>query len=129
MLPGSARNLLVEVENEILEATPLNKMRRFHWPKARFPDQFPNDNLCDPIYNQEEETYRAFSDIPSHGVAADVNDEGGLATITWDELSGKICLASDKTDHIRVYDLVPLTDPRRRLAYDWRGDKLLINLH
>lgn len=129
MLPGSARNLLVEVENEILEATPLNTLRRFHWPEGRFPrPSFRNDNLCDPIYNRQEETYLAFSDIPSQGVAADVNGEGGLATITWDELSGKICLASDKTDQIRVYDLVPLIEPRRRLAYGWREDRVLINL-
>lgn len=129
MLPGSARNLLVEVENEILEATPLNTLRRFHWPEARFPrSSFRNDNLCDPIYNRQEETYLAFSDIPSHGVAADVNDEGGLATITWDELSGKICLASDMTDQIRVYDLVPLIEPRRRMAYGWREDRVLFNL-
>ena len=130
MLPGSARNLLVEVENEILEATPLNAMRRFHWPERRFPAHSRKEYLCsEPIYNRQEETYLAFSDIPSHGLAADVNEEGGLATITWDELSGKICLASDKTDQIRLYDLVPLIEPRRRLAYGWREDKVLANLY
>lgn len=122
MLPGSARNLLVEMENEILEATPLNTLRRFHWP--RFKPQFRNDNLHEPIYNRQKETHFAFTDIPSHGLAADVNGEGGLATITWDELSGKICLASDKTDQIRVYDFVPLIEPRRRLAYGWRKNRI-----
>ncbi|KAF8963901.1 hypothetical protein BDZ97DRAFT_1919431 [Flammula alnicola] len=120
-LPGSERTLLLEIDKGITEATPLNKMRRFLWPAERFPQRYPTRQICEPITEVGEECVLAFTDVGTSQVVGDeVNSEGGLAAITWDENSGKVCLAAENGDQIRVCDLAPVVEPHRRLAYKWR---------
>lgn len=120
-LPGAERTLLVEIDKGITEATPLNKLRRFQWAADRFPKLYPTSNICEPITEIEPDCVLAFTDIyASDDLGTRVTKKGGLSAITWDENSGRICLAAENLDHIRVCDLAPVVEPHMRLAYKWR---------
>lgn len=120
-LPGAERTLLVEIDKGITEATPLNKLRRFHWPEDRFPQRYPTAQICEPITEIEPDCVLAFTDVCASDVLGKrVTKGGGLSAIAWDENSGRICLAAENLDHIRVCDLAPVVEPHVRLAYKWR---------
>lgn len=122
-LPGSERTLLFEFVRSQTDAQPIVKMRRFFWPESRFPKQYPTKDVCYPVRdeNSDPESVFAFRDLTwSDCYAGQVNKEGGLAAITWDETSGRICLASEDADKIYIWDLAPVCEPHHRLAYGWR---------
>jgi len=122
-LPGSERTLLFEFKRGETDAQPIFKMRRFFWPESRFPKRYPTKDVCYPVRDESTnpESMFAFRDLQwSDCYAGQVNKEGGLAAISWDETSGRICLASEDADKIYIWDLAPVCEPHHRLAYKWR---------
>ncbi|KAF9486558.1 hypothetical protein BDN70DRAFT_941411 [Pholiota conissans] len=129
-LPGTERTLLMELNatDARTEAVPLNRLRRFHWPRDRFEHRYPHPLLevCAPVMKPiEEDSVFAFANIGlSEKLGAKVTDLGGLSAVTWDEGSGRVCLAADGLDQITVCDLAPVVEPHMRLAYKWRQNLL-----
>lgn len=129
-LPGAERTLLVELDAAgRTEAMPLNRLRRFHWSAERFGQRYPHPLLgvCAPVTAPvEEDCVLAFTNIgSSENLGQEVSAAGGLTALAWDEGSGRICLAADGADHIRVCDLAPVVEPHRRLAFKWRENLLV----
>ncbi|KAF8913227.1 hypothetical protein CPB84DRAFT_1760709 [Gymnopilus junonius] len=132
-LPGSERTLYLELDDEnISEASILSKIRRFYWNTDRFPNQYPftvpTASVSVPVTcpQREELGINAFMSAENtvlmdvqktKDMRKAVNRLGGLIAITWDEYSGKICLAAEQEDKIRVYDMAPIAEPHRKLAY------------
>ena len=134
-LPGSERTLYLELDNDnISEASILSRIRRFYWPVERFPEQFnftvPTTQAASPVTRPQAEEIGMHAMSAKDTVIMDIKDTkhmrrtvnslGGVIAITWDEYSGKICLAAEQEDKIRVYDLAPIAEPHRKLAYKWR---------
>ncbi|CAA7268055.1 unnamed protein product [Cyclocybe aegerita] len=123
-LPGAERTLFYEYDKDGTDAPPIVGFRRFLFPEKRFGTLYPTDDIIEPVMAVEKDDRDcdfAFRYIERCGnLVDDVNKDGGLAAITWDENSGRICLASDGNQRIYVYDLAPVLEPHHRLAYQWR---------
>ncbi|KDR85570.1 hypothetical protein GALMADRAFT_234511 [Galerina marginata CBS 339.88] len=120
-LPGTERTLYLEIDKGISESSLLCRMRRFHFPTSRFPNQYPTKEICVPVTNRPKAEALILKDITSSEyVGNTVNKLGGLIAITWDESSGKICLAAEKEDAIRVYNTAPIAECYDKLAHEWR---------
>ncbi|PPQ79870.1 hypothetical protein CVT25_002926 [Psilocybe cyanescens] len=124
-LPGAHRTLFLEINNETSEAKFLRKMRRFQWPESRLGRLNPNPmaEITYPITEVPPENARALDDIMfSEDVGHSINRGGGLVASAWDETSGKICVAAENEDFIRLLDIAPVVEPHLRLAYQWEKD-------
>ncbi|KAF9566911.1 hypothetical protein CPC08DRAFT_758547 [Agrocybe pediades] len=125
--PGVERSLVLEFEgDEMSETKILKKIRRFHWPSYRFPMHHLVPNPGPPVTLRAAENSLSLVDISfSDRIGGIINNSGGLVALAWDETSGKICLAGEKDEAIRIMDMAPIAEITKKLAYRWAREKLI----
>ena len=124
--PGVERTLFLEFEKGIKEMKKLHRIRRFNWPSHRFPVRHlvPDDGI--PVTERAEEKNLCLVSIAcSEHIGGIINDSGGLIAMAWDETSGKICLAGERDEHIRILDMAPIAETHKKLAFGWAKSMLL----
>ncbi|KAF8167505.1 hypothetical protein B0H34DRAFT_792224 [Crassisporium funariophilum] len=122
VLPGSERCLLYVYGRDRKDPQKLIRLRRL-MPQVHFeeyPTPIVNPATSKPLLHQ-----RAFTDIDidaplDHDFIRDMNAQGGMSAMTWDESTCRICLSSENDDSIRILDFAYVYDPRRTNAFGWR---------
>lgn len=115
ILPGSQRALMCVIKGDDKTATPkLVNIKRYVPPEGAgheyFPDpdvkeedkEFPVTRKGGRVPFKPKGVYKAFAEAGE--LVEELNAQGGLRAIAWDESTGRICIASDKKDEIQILD-------------------------
>ncbi|RXW17029.1 hypothetical protein EST38_g8822 [Candolleomyces aberdarensis] len=123
ILPGSTRALICMMDGQDKSDSPqMVSLRRYVHPKNAGihyePDPPPQEDVL-PVLAKKPRlpmpktgVFRTF--FEAQDIVNEVNAAGGLRAICWDESTGRICLAAELSNDIRILDCSHMVMPDAR---------------
>lgn len=124
VLPGATRAVVYTVgKDDRTDFPKMLRLRRYNHPFARATKyQEALKPEPEPISRRQRKPVprkTLFRNFGPADIVEEINDRGGVAAIVWDEGSGRICVAAEKENEVRILDCSYVTIPDARFA-EWK---------
>jgi hypothetical protein len=124
VLPGATRAVVYTVDKDDRTDFPkMLRLRRYNHPfvrATRYQEALKPEPI--PISRRKRKPIlrkTLFRTFGPPDIVEEINNRGGVAAIAWDEGSGRICVAAEKEDEVRILDCSYVTIPDARFA-EWK---------
>lgn len=131
VLPGATRAVVYTVDKDDRTDFPkMLRLRRYNHPFARAGKyQEALKPEPEPISRRKRKPIlrkTLFRTFGPQDIVEEINNRGGVAAIAWDEGSGRICVAAEKENEVRILDCSYVTIPDARFA-EWKRKQAALN--